>query len=142
MTPDHHNKYSDEKVWNVRITICDPETRKWGNAVGKMVLKDFLHARCHKPSICKKKNTIKVSNKKRYAYIFNLHKRPYCFIHCREKTALEVKLPKLIKLTSTPAKIKRQIWGKNNPSNSKVTQSQSEATQLVRNVLKYKIHVI
>lgn len=100
-----------------------------------------MHGATNLPFV-KKKNTIKVSNKKRYAYIFNLHKRPYCFIHCREKTALEVKLPKLIKLTSTPAKIKRQIWGKNNPSNSKVTQSQSEATQLVRNVLKYKIHVI
>ena len=141
MTTDHRNKYNDEKVWNVRITKMwptDNEVRKccWKNGTER-------RPQCRgatNPQFAK--NTIKVSNKKRYTCIFNLHKRPYCFIHRIEKSALEVKLSKLIKLTSTQAKIKRQIWGKNNLSNSKVTQSQPEATQLVRNVLKYKIHVI
>ena len=141
MTTDHRNKYNDEKVWNVRITKMwprDNEVRKRCRKNGAERLPQCKGV----TNLYFVKNTIKVSNKKRYTYIFNLHKRPYCFIHCRENTALEVKLSKLIKLTSTQAKIKRQIWGKNNLYTSKVNKSQSEATQLVRNVLKYNIHVI
>ena len=45
MITDHHNKYNNEKGWNIaRITKMWHRDMKWTNAVGKIVPIDLLYA--------------------------------------------------------------------------------------------------